>query len=197
MNPPDRSTTPSLPPFDLKQDAAPARSEQLRAQAGSILRTRSERQRRWARSLAGLLWLSAALVPVLTACSAEYGQVRKAARQEEFLQECAKSYWHALRWGYYEQALPFVVAGKTQQALSEYLENRKKEVSILDYQIYRVELDPDTIHARVFVSYQLLGTSSATVREKKATQHWYYSAARWYLSMSDDELKRLDLPPED
>lgn len=147
-------------------------------------------------SLCLSLCLSAGGLLVLTGCSAEYGQVRKSARQEEFVQDCAKSYWHALRWGYLEQALPFVVAGKSQQELSDYLIARQKEVSLLDYQIYRVELDPDTVHARVFVSYQLLGTHSATVQEKKAVQHWYYSAARWYLSLSDDELKRLELPED-
>lgn len=128
----------------------------------------------------------------MVGCSAEHSKLRKSGQQKEFLEESVKAYWHAVRWGYLDHALAFVESGKSRDELADYLMAEQGKATLLDFEIYGMELGPELQTADVRVSYGVLRTETATLKARRGKQEWYYQNARWFLKVTPDELKRLD-----
>lgn len=143
--------------------------------------------------LLSVVLLVGLLIPAVSmlGCSAEHSKLRKSGQQKEFLEESVKAYWHAVRWGYLDHALAFVESGKSRDELADYLMEEQGKATLLDFEIYGMELGPELQTADVRVSYGVLRTETATLKARRGKQEWYYQNARWFLKITPDELKRL------
>ncbi len=124
-------------------------------------------------------------------CVGAHASVRKQAKKQELLRESVEAYWHALRWGYYDRAVPFVEEPTARALLWEYLLDREGKATINDATVYRLDWPGDDKPAEVYVRYQLYLNDELVVTNRKAVQTWYLSNGRWYLDLTPEELALL------
>ncbi|MFM7200485.1 MAG: hypothetical protein ACKO6N_06825 [Myxococcota bacterium] len=144
--------------------------------------------KKWVKVVMTSLLLLGAL-PLLSGCSGEHRARRQDAQQQEYLQECATNYWHAVRWRDLQRAVVFLRQPEEQRKLASVL-IRDPGPSLHDVQIYHLVFDTEKKEATAFVKYELLSNRTATLEPVQLEQTWYLSQGRCYLKLGEKELDR-------
>lgn len=126
---------------------------------------------------------------LLTGCAA----AQKKSPSER-LHDAAVGYYDGLRWKVYRQAAAFLPAGEQADFIRR-KEAERDAVSVLEYELRRLELGPDGEQAVVEVEYTWHKMPSTTLRTTRVQQRWQRVEDAW-LMMEQTEVKK-DAPAKD
>ncbi len=133
------------------------------------------------RSRIRIAWLLAALlaIPSLSSCATAK---KKAVRAKDSLEESARSYNEALRWGQFEKAVGFVAPEDRERFLASLQGASQKDVRYTEVRLGDIEIPASgTEDATVTVTRSFFRTNELSERSETLIQRWYRSGDRWFV----------------
>ena len=127
-----------------------------------------------------IAWLFAALlvIPSLASCASARKQ---ALRTKDSLEQSARSYNEALRWGQFEKAVGFVAPEDRERWLAS-VQNVDKDIRYTEVRIGHIDIPADrTEDATVTITRTFFRTNDLSERSETLMQRWYQKEKRWYV----------------
>lgn len=129
---------------------------------------------------ARFVWLLATVVALSSASCAT--AKKKAGVAKTTLEESARSYNEALRWGQFEKAVAFIDPADRPRFLASVQSATEKDIRVTEVRIGLVDIpEASTDDATVTVTRSFFRTNELSERSETSIQRWYRKENRWFV----------------
>lgn len=126
------------------------------------------------------LLVSVPLASISSGCSAKRRQEKAAEQSRSTLEEAARAYNDAVRWGRLEKAVEFIAQGEREAFLVAEA-RQAKLLRVTDIRIGRIELPPGSSEATVPVTRTFYRTDDLREQTETVMQSWNLQGERWFV----------------